>query len=607
MIGEKSGRAAAAVVVLALALGALAMAIPCAEAETSEVYSYVGDLPEERVFAAAVEYKGSLYVFGGFVSDLYGGVESGLNTTLIYDIETGETVRGADIPQGGALISAALGNDGLMYVFGGYNSSFGYTPDVQIYDPEADTWSTGADAPIDLGGSQVICAPDGLFYMFGAGVWWDLNSTLIYDPVADAWKYAEDQPGNHGVRAAVLLNETAVLVCGGYDMDTMSSTNATHIYDIEADSWTTVSSMPTAAMFGRAELSREGYAYFIGGSTGNWADTGTTLNTMQIYDPDADEWRESDKTIPSRNSYASVTDEYGRFFLIGGYTGFTTETSVVMVFPADVETDRIEITSPSEGEVVRGEVAVTATHSSPLVWIAAMDFYVDGDLTESQFGAAFKTEWTFMWDTTGLIDGSSHVLMVRAFLADGTIREHSITVTYSAHSLDERLDMLELELASLGLALDEQSIDIADLQDSTDVALLMIEALQADIDVIAGELDSLAADIDTMDQATADRIAALEAQIEALETITNSIESMLDDTQTSVDDLMDSVDDVQGSLNETQDSVDDVSASVDNKMDGALGLAIIGLLVVVILLMVVMMLMGRKPKTPTPLPEPPPE
>ena len=44
---------------------------------------------------------------------------------------------------------------------------------------------------------------------------------------------------------------------------------------------------------------------------------------------------------------------------------------------------------------------------------------------------------------------------------------------------------------------------------------------------------------------------------------------------------------------------------VDNKMDGAIGLAIIGLLIVVILLMVVMMVMGRKPKSPEP--QPPPE
>ncbi len=601
MSSANVNKAMSAVVVVALALGALTVVAAPARAEVLEVVSVAGNLPEARVYPTAVEMDGSLYVFGGFVSDLYGIAESGLDTVMIYDIETGETSFGASMPQGAALMSAAVGNDGQIYVFGGYNNSFGYTRTVQIYDTAADLWSTGADAPLRLGGGQAICAPDGRFYLFGAGLWSSLNSTMIYDPIADSWEYGADQLGLYATGGAVLLNDTAILVCGGYDGFSGLATNVANIYDIPSNSWTSASSMPQVANFGAAGMSRDGYAYFIGGTTGDWTDTGVVLGTIQVYDPATDEWYVSSTTIPARDSFALATDGLDRFFVIGGYNGAATQSSVIMLLSAEFELDTFDITSPSDGSVVRGDVAVTGIRSNAWVDVFAVDFYVDGVLTASQFSSPSETQWTFLWGTDGLVDGSTHVLMLRVFLDDGSIVEDSVTVTYSAYTLDERLDMLESELSSVQDALDAQALALSSLQDSSDATQLLIDVLQADIDALAAELASLSADVADMDSANADRIAALEAQVADLGDLLDTLQSSVDDAQSSVDDVQDSVDGLQDAVDNLGNTTEEVQSSVDNKMDSVLGFAVIGLLVLVVVLLLVMMVMGRKSIPPPPM------
>ena len=582
-------RAISVVIVFALAFGALAVSAPSAKAELAEMVNTVGALPEERVYPTAVEIDGSIYLFGGFVADLYGSIEASLDTVLIYDIATGETTMGTEMTYGVALSQSAVGDDGLVYVFGGYNSTYSYITSVQIYDPASDTWTDGAAAPLRLGGAQAVSGPDGKFYLFGAGLWSSTNSTLIYDSVLDSWSYGSDQPFDGGIRGAVLLNDTSILVCGGQDTFVNVVVDYAEIYDISTDTFTGVSTMPQASNFGGAALARNGMAYFLGGTTGDWIDSGTVLSTIQVYDPVSDEWWESayDSLPSGRAGFATVTDEYGRIFVIGGYNGASTVSSVVMIVSADIALDNMRIISPYDGAVVSGDVVVTVSITNINTYATAMDFYVDSELMETQFLTFFiSADWIFVWDTNGVLDGSTHELWVRAYMFDGSIQEASVTVTYSAYSVEERLAMLENQIASLGVDLSDLQYNLSVLQDSVDAQALDIVALQDAIDAVQAEMALLSADIvalssdvDDMDQANADRIAALE--------------DSLADLESSVDDLM-------SALSTLENSTSDVQSSVDNKMDSVLGFAVIGLLVVVILLLIVMMMSGRKSEPPPP-------
>lgn len=594
-------KAASIVIVLAFTLGALAVAVPSAKAEAVEVVSTIGALPETRVFSTAVELDGSIFVFGGFVSDLWGTVEDGLDTVLIYDVGTGETAQGASMPTGGALQSAAVGIDGLVYVFGGYNASYGYVASVQIYNPDTDSWTTGVSAPTGLGGGQAVAAPDGKFYLFGAGVWFSVNSTLIYDPVSDSWEYGADQPVPIAMRSAVLIDDTSIMVCGGYNNSDGTASNLAQLYDIATDSWTYLSPMPLVSNFGGAAIPKDGFVYVLGGSTGDWVNSGVISDAIQVYDLDAGEWWVSSSSLSGpRSGAATVSDEYGRIFVVGGYDGVFAVSSVIMVHTAEISYDDFRIMSPSDGAVVSGSVTVTVSQVNPTWYIYMVDFYVDGELVESQYNVLSQFTWSFVWDTAGVLDGSTHELLARGFMTDGSTFEDSIAVTFSAYTLDERLDMLETELAALHAMLDSQSLDITALQDAVAAVNADLVSLAAQVTTVEGDLTVLAGVVGTLSGTVDDLQAALDDLASTVDEDDAALAADIAALQTQLTTLQTSLTNLQTSIDEANDGVTDVQGSVDDKMSLVMGYAILGLLVVVIVLLAMMMVMGRKATPPPP-------
>lgn len=602
------GKMLASMLTALMCLSAFAALAPKASGELMEYCNDVDDLPSPRTYCGVLSIGNTIYVIGGFTYDIYGTVEPSLDTVLIYDSVTGEVAYGAPMPNGTAFGGYALGADGLIYSLGGWNSSLGgYIPTVQIYDPVADEWTFGSDAPIEIGGCEAVACADGRIFMFGPMHYMD-NSTLIYDTVADEWSYGTDQPVDLWLRNAVVYNETAIYVMGG--SDGLGGTTYVDVYNPVADSWSTAAPLPSASSLGTVEVSN-GLVYYIGGTSGDWADVGVLSSDIVKYDPSTDAWDSAMTSLPSaRSALYSAVDGLGRILIIGGFDGVEVVPTVTRLVVADIERDKLEIASPTDGSIVSGVVTVEATTSNFWMGFSNIDFYIDGELAESR---QINWPWegaTFTWDTTGLEDGSVHELLVIGYLWSGEERTDSVTVTVWAMSVEERVAELELQLLDLEAQLAAVEVTLMDeLADQADE----IAALQALVDALQAALDSLAATVDADNAAMAVDLAALQSQLDALESALDDMQDALDDAQSSVDDLQDSVDGLTGDVNETQnsvddvqDSVDDVQASVDNKMDGMLGYAIIGLLVVVILLMVVMMVMGRKPKAPVSIPEPPP-
>ena len=138
-----------------------------------------------RHAAATAYYEGKIYVFGGETAPAWGTV---LTSVLIYDIATGLTTRGTDMPTGVAAAAYARAANGTMYVIGGVNLSAGTYPLVtQIYDPDTDSWSSGAAPPSEIGRSASTIGIDGRIYIFGNG--WNPSQTLIYNPVSVSYTH----------------------------------------------------------------------------------------------------------------------------------------------------------------------------------------------------------------------------------------------------------------------------------------------------------------------------------------------------------------------------------------------------------------------------------
>ncbi len=91
----------------------------------------------------------------------------------------------------------------------------------------------------------------------------------------------------------------------------------------------------------------------------------------------------------------------------------------------DIVSPTISITSPSDGGAVSGTTPVQAS-ASDNGCVTLVEFYVDGVLHSTDTSSPFS----FTWDTTGLPDGSSHVLTATAYdLAGNYGNSAPVTVT----------------------------------------------------------------------------------------------------------------------------------------------------------------------------------
>ena len=583
-MNEVLRRAPAVGLVLLLCVSFIAVVPGQSAAEPYEISSSVDDLNVGRLFSAVVAIDDKVYMFGGCTHvDSGGEPVTTLDSVLVYDVMTGEESMGAPMIKGVGLSAYALGDDGKVYIIGGWNSTDStYYGSVQIYDPVADSWSLNVNStPEAIGYCASTLGNDGRIYMFGGG--WADNATIIYDPVLDMFTYGTSIPMPSGVfgASAVTLSDTAILVVGGVNKEFWTATTMCHIYNPVADEWSSAASLSNNRTLHSTVLARNGYVYALGGVDDDQINsTGPILSSIERYDIGADTWEMAMTSLDwSRAAHGSVEDSYGRIWSVSGYNGGSI-TKVEFLLVAETAGMReLVVTSPADGSTVNGVVVVEASLvNSFFNLIYGAELYVDGELHESQ---SLGNYWAFTWDTTGLPDKSVHELLVRGYDYDGTVMDVSLSVTVSTMSADEKLDALEAELAT---AIADLAALEAQLDDVNDSLAAGVADLMADIISLSAELDDLSAAVESGDEDLLDEIQALQGQLSAV--------------QSELSDLL-------GALNETEDSVDDVQASVDNKMDGTLGLAIIGLLVVVILLMIIMMVMGRKPKTP--LPEAPPE
>ncbi len=198
-------------------LGAVSCIASSADSEEIEISTDLSPLPFERLGAGTVlGDDGCIYVFGGYRYN-YTPSQSTTNTVMIYNITTGVTSNGAAMAYSVAWPSCVKLPDGRIVVIGGYDSFVGNgTRNVRIYSPQSNSWTTNATAPTNISKASSVLGNNGKVYVFGPTG--SDNSTLIYDPVGDSWSYGADLPGGRSrySSSAVAYNDTAIYVIGGH-------------------------------------------------------------------------------------------------------------------------------------------------------------------------------------------------------------------------------------------------------------------------------------------------------------------------------------------------------------------------------------------------------
>jgi DNA-binding CsgD family transcriptional regulator/N-acetylneuraminic acid mutarotase len=232
---------------------------------------------------------------------------------------------------------AVVAHGGQIYAIAGATRS-GVSDAVEIYWPDADEWTRGADKPTPVESVGAV-GLDGEIYVPG-GRMSDgkmSNRLEIYEPgigASGAWTTGTSLP--RGVCAYALAEYGDDLyLFGGWDGRTYVAES--YRYSPREDEWYSLAPMPTPRAFAGAGVIG-GRVYVVGGYDGQ-----SELGTCEVYDPVGDAW----EACPSMNaprsglSVAVIADTL--YAIGGGWKSYLVENEYLsppqgtwMTFPSPV-------------------------------------------------------------------------------------------------------------------------------------------------------------------------------------------------------------------------------------------------------------------------------
>jgi N-acetylneuraminic acid mutarotase len=239
--------------------------------------------------------------------------------------------------------SVYAANTNSIYVFGGVTDFFNgiVTDIVQIYDVAAGTWSTGTPMPGQrFFPGTVYYDPNGKIYVAGGidQTFFETSTTWEYDPLTDTWNTSRAPiPVAMGGSAVSLVGQNMYLQgsFGG------GATDFNYRYDIVADSWTQMASMPRAryeaaggAIGTRTYVAGGGDPFL--GATASAQDRKqalikapeTSFNTTFVYDTTTDTWFRG-PNMNIRHSFTGGTTVGDLMIVVGGFDGVSGDTNTV--------------------------------------------------------------------------------------------------------------------------------------------------------------------------------------------------------------------------------------------------------------------------------------
>lgn len=282
--------------------------------------------------------SGKVLVAGGLDAHFPAG---SLASAELYDPATNAWSAAAPMIASRTGHTATLLADGRVLVVGGLSLTLreaGYFPSqpafAEIYDPQANRWSTTAPIGFSRFGQTATRLADGRVLVAGGrGDAAILKSTEIYDPIEDRWISAAPMGVARSRHVAALLRTGNVFVAGGVSEKPNFlpvTVTSGEIYDSRTNLWVTVASMADIDVVNAATLLRNGRVLVVASGQ----------SQPELYDPARNAWSRTGPSMRGHLDTATVLPD-GRVVLVGGYGNEPLESVLVFdtsgVAPVDRE------------------------------------------------------------------------------------------------------------------------------------------------------------------------------------------------------------------------------------------------------------------------------
>lgn len=275
-------------------------------------------MPLSRLDLAVVAAPdGRIYAIGGY----YTNQNLTLNHVEAYDPATDIWNAVAPMPTSRSGPAAALGRDGLIYVFGGVDRHRTVLNIVEAYNPATGIWTPKTPMPTAREFSAAATASDGRIFVIGGatGPGAGLNVVEAYDPATDTWATVASMPTARYVLVAVALTDNRIYAVGG--AQGAIGLSALEAYDPAKDAWTTLASMRTNRYAPGGAAGIDGRIYIFGGVEDGRNGGGTALDTAEVYDPASAGWSRAASIPTARWAMGAALGADGRIYAIGGFGG----------------------------------------------------------------------------------------------------------------------------------------------------------------------------------------------------------------------------------------------------------------------------------------------
>lgn len=236
----------------------------------NNTWTTLASLPILLSNGEAVYLNGKIYVLGGQTDSAV------LGTVYVYDIAANTWTTGANAPVG---VSAyAIGTDaasGIIYVTGGLDNQSTALTTVNAYDTKANTWSSLPGMKTARYGHKATFLDGKLYVAGGTGIAGGLTNCEVYDPATQQWSNFAPLNRPRGFAASTTFKDTSGnpywLIVGGQDSATVTTIGTAELYDMRNNRWLVLADafnlLTTRTQVNGVTLGD--YFYVLGGGTGS--------------------------------------------------------------------------------------------------------------------------------------------------------------------------------------------------------------------------------------------------------------------------------------------------------------------------------------------------
>ena len=459
------------------------------------------DMPTARGQAATIlGDNGLIYVMGG-----YDGTDE-LNVVEAYNplFDTWTSFSSMPFATRGAAV--AKDNDGIIYVISGW-SGFGLLDVVQAYNTTSNTWETKTPIPSPVWMAGAATGNDGKIYVIGGelsgGI--ETNQTLIYDPSTDSWSTGPSMPTARSELGVVKGPDGLIYAIGGWNGTSAIAT--VEAFNPATGKWVKKAPMPEPRLEFGVTVGPDGKIYVIGGGTSYYNNYGPFFNTVLVYDPETDSWSiptwSESKLAFGRKEFSAVTAKNGRIYAIGGANGwaYITINEEGIVTPPENKPPTAYIDSITPNPAVKGEEVTLTGHGvdedGSIVaykWRSSIDGIIgDSDsISVSNLSVGTHTIYFSVQDDDGEWSTEAvATLVIEKPLTEDPLYQQMEELTQQVNNLTSQVETLNQTVDNLTQQVNNLTSQLDSLSDQTSQLSSDVNSLQEEVDGLTSKLNSL--------------------------------------------------------------------------------------------------------------------